>query len=144
MLVEWCGFKELLCTFSGRRGMHIQVQDERAMHMTWKERYQVFFVEMLCNKGNSAELRTHLLEVIYRPVFMECIAPKLSAPVITDELIFDYLHPRVDECFWTSDIGHNVKCPWSIHPATGNVLVEIYDGFKPSLAKRPDQMVLTK
>jgi hypothetical protein len=148
ILEDWCGFKELMYTFSGRRGVHIQVQDERAMHLTYEERNRIFLDELLRNFGNSQELRTHLLEVIYRPVFMKHFAPKLAAAAaaaepVTDKLILDHLHVRVDLGFWTTDFAHNVKCPWTIHQVTGNVLEEYRDDFKPSLAKRADQVLLS-
>lgn len=53
------------------------------MHMTSDERNAVFMDALLRNYGHSEELRTHLLEVIYRPVFMKYIAPKMPSQPIT-------------------------------------------------------------
>jgi hypothetical protein len=160
MLEDFCGFKELVFTFSGRRGMHIQVLDERAMRMTCDERNKVFWTDLLGAFGHSKELRAHLLEKIYRPVFDQCIAPRLLSgttvgtptPGLTaaacgggearDELILRYLHVRVDDGFWKKDMGHHIKLPGTIHAETGNLCEELYDGFRPSLAKRADRMLL--
>lgn len=135
---DFFGFKEVTWVYSGRRGIHVHVQDPRAMRMTADERRITIYENLIMGTGGcNPEVRHHLLETIYRPVYNTFIAPSRGAAE-SDDKIIEYLRPRLDDCFWRGDLGHQVKCPFTLHLVTGNVCRPLTEDFTPSKAIRAD------
>jgi DNA primase catalytic subunit len=134
---DFFGFKEVMWVYSGRRGMHVHVQDPRAMRMTVTERRRIIYDTLIMGMGANTDVRRHLLETVYRPVFAQFI----KTPEVTDNQMIEQLRPRLDEGFWGKDLGHMVKCPWTLHLATGNVCMPLKSDFIPSKAVRADLML---
>jgi DNA primase catalytic subunit len=67
VLETWCQFKMVRYTFSGRRGIHALVQDERVMSWTVYQKNQ--FLNDMMKHFSHPELHRHVFQSIFLPVF---------------------------------------------------------------------------
>ncbi len=146
VLEDIWGFKEIYYVYSGRRGIHIHIQDERAMLMNKQQRTYAFRDCTLYRP--DAWSMDHIFRSVFREYFShlkpDCCSnfwknlnmrfpDIISLENATDDIIVFCLLPKFDEGFF-KDLTHNIKVPWSIHKDTNNVCVFIEDAetFLPS------------
>lgn len=170
-----CGFKHVRYAYSGRRGMHVIVSDERVMTWTVAQRQQ-FLRRVL--RDCDEYVYENILWPVFRRYFWDVPRTQLSEPLLQhmrttlpddtwsafggeprvgammtyaqQKLGDSYkrwafgvatyaLAPRYDECFFNSDVTHVLKCPLTVHKATGHVcqMLDAEDpSFLPSRAKK--------
>lgn len=172
MLEDFCQFKQVLYMYSGRRGIHVHVCDERVLSWTLETR-KMFMRQLLMENYDACPPMFH-------EVFEEYIAPQHHSdlPELTEhmksvfagfggeqtigemldyakrhndtgyerkleEIIYWALGPRFDPGF-TKDITHLIKFPGTIHRDTGNLCVPLTPGvsFKPSQAIKYTNVLL--
>jgi DNA primase catalytic subunit len=126
ILIDNCQFKDLTWVFSGRRGLHVHIQDERVMK--WSIETRMLFKKNVLDSFVD-EKTTEIIENIFReyPKLKESI-PKHSKRYL--------VWPRFDVGLF-KDLTHCVKTPLSIHAETKNICNVIEDDkFIPSKAKK--------
>lgn len=111
ILKDFLGFKCVFACFSGRRGIHYWVLDERALMMTRTQREQLI-------QSISFE---NLIpgEVLYKKV------KEVLLPFCTKNLTFDKLYPKFDKEVSRGDHLH--KIPLGLHADTGCLCVLLGD-----------------
>lgn len=111
MLCTVWGFQEVYFVFSGRRGLHVYVQDARAMRMTQEQRNHIVVQKTLeCVQDDV------IYEKIFAPIYKEYFPDSIS----TRETVLKTLMPRFDHGL-LRDVSHVVKVPQSIHKDTAVV-----------------------
>lgn len=153
MLCTVWGFTEVFFVFSGRRGLHVYVQDERVMRMTQQQRSEIIVKRTLETLQDDVLYKKIFLPV-YREYFLDLdhrprpvVQGSQSAPKGPQaqseqqqeeeeglrERVWETLKPRFDHGL-LNDISHVVKIPQSIHKDTGVVCVymECPEEFLPS------------
>jgi DNA primase catalytic subunit len=148
MLCTVWGFREVFFVFSGRRGLHIYVQDERVMRMTQQQRSEIVVRgtletlqdEVLYKKIFLPVYKEYFLDHRPRPVVQGVHPVVQGAPLVEEEeeeslreRVWETLKPRFDHGL-LNDVSHVVKIPQSIHKDTGVICVyiECPEEFLPS------------
>lgn len=130
---RFLGFERVLCVFSGRRGFHLWLCDERATRMTQPER--IALVERLRRPPATRDAFSDGMYAVLAPAFDA--HPVLSARFDQSksarhradahrEAVFAALWPRIDVPV-AADPSHMHKAPLSLHPETGAVCVVMGD-----------------
>jgi DNA primase small subunit len=121
ILIENCNFKDITWVFSGRRGLHVHIQDERVM--TWDIETRLIFKECVLDSFKN-EKTDKIIENFSKKY------PKLKN-------VRSVIWPRLDVSLF-KDLTHCVKTPFSIHTETKNIcnIITPDGGFVPSKAKK--------
>ena len=162
MLEDFCHFKEVMYVFSGRRGFHVHISDERVLAWTLQQRKD-FMKQLMESEDACPPVFTDVFEKYISPqhhsdlpevtAYMNEIFPmgfggeqtigemlqyaKTKFPSGAQRRLEKVYHfalcPRFDPGF-VKDITHLIKCPYTIHRETKNICVPLKPGFKPSEA----------
>lgn len=142
MLCTVWGFREVFFVFSGRRGLHVYVQDERVMRMTQQQRSEIIVRGTLETLQDDVLYKKIFLPV-YKEYFLDHQLGHRPLPVAQGlqgeeeeslrERVWETLKPRFDHGL-LNDVSHVVKIPQSIHKDTGVICVyiECPEEFLPS------------
>jgi DNA primase catalytic subunit len=123
-------FKRWFKVFSGRRGFHLHIFDERVLR--WTRAQRGIFIDGLYK--TSVQQAQYIYETFLKDHLDT--HPQLLARMEEGESHFAaamrMLYPRVDENV-TRDASHLRKCPLTLHPSTKCVSTLIEGKFIPSI-----------
>ncbi len=132
MLLRILGVEQhqILWVFSGGRGAHCWIKG--AQWTTLSQSSRTTFVNLLNCPYQSSILTDHrvIFDEIMSPAFRDDIqfkhhvVSKLNKHMTMEEAIIAYCFPRLDVKV-TSDIGHLLKLPFSVHPRTSKICIPI-------------------
>lgn len=147
ILTTRLGFQKLLWFYSGRRGVHCWVFDDKAMVMN--DAARAYAISMI-NNASWNESALAILEPAFTKIYikqLDLLSDKNMAPVATrlgissaiplkdreeavkshrdyGKLVTHYMYPRLDVNV-SKTRNHLLKCPFVVHPGTGRICVPI-------------------
>lgn len=123
-------FKAMFWVFSGRRGLHCWVLDEKVQCMTNAQRRVFIDRIMLMGKGRvHDDVADHIYQEFLKPIVDKYpIFKQRQQQNKRDvrESAFWELFPKLDEAV-SIDASHLRKLPLTLHPSSGNLCVVVGD-----------------
>jgi len=134
VLREFLGYRRIFTVFSGRRGFHMWICDERVIRMSQPERRSLVEVLRRPTLGEGDELSDHIYTIL-APVFdnTPALRARFHAPPLERDwkdahraAVFAALWPKLDVAV-SADVRHLHKVPLVLHPSTGAICVVMGD-----------------